>query len=68
MTRAYADGRLRAILRLPALFDPDVAELRECAAVLGVVLTIRRIDWSDQCEAKTTEYQIGRGAPGGGES
>lgn len=65
MSRFEADQQYRALLRLPCLFDPDVAALRECAAVLGVSVTLRRINWSDQREATITEYTIRPGAAGG---
>lgn len=68
MIKFEADQQYRALLRLPCLFDPDVAALRECAAVLGRRVVLRRVDWSDQREAKTTEYTIRPGAGGGGEA
>lgn len=46
MSKFEADQQYRALLRLPCLFDPDVAALRECAAVLGRRVVLRRWDWS----------------------
>ena len=55
LTRAYADERLRLLLRQPALFDPDVAELRVLCRVLGVRLKIRRVEFT---EGGVSEYLI----------
>ena len=46
MSKFEADQKLRAILRLPSIFDADAAELAECAAVLGRRVVLRRWDWS----------------------
>lgn len=55
LTRAHADERLRLLLRLPALFDPDIAELRILCRVLGVRLKIRRVEFA---EGGVFEYVI----------
>lgn len=55
LTRAHADERLRLLLRQPALFDPDLAELRILCRVLGVRLKIRRVDLAD---GAVSEYVI----------
>lgn len=59
MSKFKADQRLRALLRQPCLFDPDVAELAACAAVLGRRLQLRRVDFAT---GETIEYVIGAGA------
>lgn len=61
MNRFEADQRLRALLRQPCLFDPDVAELAACAAVLGRRLRLRRVDF---VSGAAVEYVIGAGADG----
>lgn len=55
LTRAYADERLRQILRQPALFVPDLAELRVLCRVLGVRLKIRRVEFT---EGGVSDYLI----------
>lgn len=59
MSKFEADQRLRALLRQPCLFDPDVAELAACAAVLGRRLRLRRVDF---VSGAAVEYVIGAGA------
>ncbi len=59
MGKFEADQRLRALLRQPCLFDPDVAELAACAAALGRRLRLRRVDF---VTGDTVEYVIGAGA------
>lgn len=59
MSKFEADQRLRALLRQPCLFDPDVAELAACAAVLGRRLRLRRVDF---VTGDTVEHVIGAGA------
>lgn len=59
MSKFEADQRLRALLRQPCLFDPDVAELAACAAVLGRRLRLQRVDF---VTGDTVEYVIGAGA------
>lgn len=50
-----ANERLRLLLRQPALFDPDVAELRILCRVLGGRLKIRRVEFA---EGGVFEYVI----------
>lgn len=59
MGKFEADQRLRALLRQPCLFDPDVAELAACAAALGRRLRLRRVDF---VSGAAVEYVIGAGA------
>lgn len=58
MGKFEADQRLRALLRQPCLFDPDVAELAACAAALGRRLRLRRVDFAT---GDAVEYVIGAG-------
>lgn len=55
LTHAHAAQRLRLLLSQPALFDPDVKELRILCRVLGVRLKIRRVDLAD---GDISEYVI----------
>lgn len=61
MGKFEADQRLRALLRQPCLFDPDVAELAACAAALGRRLRLRRVDF---VSGAAVEYVIGAGVDG----
>ncbi len=49
--------RLRELANTLALSEPDVAELRELAARLGITIRMQRIDLADS--GRVTEYTIG---------
>ena len=59
MSKFEADQQLRALLRQPCLFDPNVTELAACAAALGRRLRLRRVDF---VSGAAVEYVIGAGA------
>ncbi len=49
-------ARLRELLSLPALLDPEVAELRRLAARFGVVVKLQRISLADW--GRVEDYEI----------
>lgn len=62
LTQLETDARdeLAALAAAPQLSDRDLARLPVLAAVLGVAVRVRRVDWSAGVDhAVRTERQIG---------